>query len=470
VDPGSRTAKAGCRSDQRSWPEGRCADAASHWGFGIRKRHPTFVACLVVTLALSFCAISRGSLAQDTSPTPLSPADSTTELLAPNPKSRIPALEISLLTIGPGSIFWERFGHNAIVVRDRAADTAIAYNYGIFDFEQEDFLVNFARGNMRYRIAADDIEDDIEMYRDEHRSITEQQLALTQQQAETLRDFLAWNIRPENAFYRYDYFLANCSTRVRDALDKAVGGAIQRATEGRSGGYTYRMDSLRLMAAEPLLMLGIDLGLGPYADRRIDFWEESFVPAVFSRSLRDVTVADASGAAKPLVLAETVLSQGSIEEPPDLPPDLRLTFMVIGIALGLVIFAATRAHSRAARMPVAFFAIIFELFCGIGGVVLLFLWLATAHQSAWRNENLLLLNPLCLLLVPAAATLMRKRPRASARGTNIAWLVAGLAAFALFSKILPWFVQANLHWILLFLPIHVALALVIARRQSDRAI
>jgi len=58
----------------------------------------------------------------------------------------------------------------------------------------------------------------------------------------------------------------------------------------------------------------------------------------------------------------------------------------------------------------------------------------------------------------------------AARSANIAWLVTGLAAFALFSKILPWFVQANLHWILLFLPIHVALALVITRRQSDRTL
>ncbi|HKP66889.1 MAG TPA: DUF4105 domain-containing protein, partial [Casimicrobiaceae bacterium] len=207
------------------------------------------------------------ALAQE--PAPASPI--------PNPESRIPALEVSLLTIGPGPIFWERFGHNAIVIRDHEAGIEVAFNYGIFDFEQEDFLTNFARGNMRYRIAADRLVDDIEMYEEESRSITEQRLAFTPEQAAALRDYLRWNIRPENAFYRYDYYVANCSTKVRDALDQALGGAIKRGTEGRSGGYTYRMDSLRLMAANPVLMLGIDLGLGPYADRRIDYWEESFV-------------------------------------------------------------------------------------------------------------------------------------------------------------------------------------------------
>ncbi|HEX5122466.1 MAG TPA: DUF4105 domain-containing protein, partial [Rhodanobacteraceae bacterium] len=389
---------------------------------------------------------------------------------APPEAATPPALEVSLLTIGPGPIFWERFGHNAIVIRDHEAGIEVAFNYGIFDFEQEDFLTNFARGNMRYRIAADRLSDDIEMYKEESRSITEQRLAFTPEQAAALRDFLRWNIRPENAFYRYDYYLANCSTRVRDALDKALGGAIRRGTEGRSSGYTYRMDSLRLMAADPLLMLGIDLGLGPYADRRIDYWEESFVPAVFSRALGDVRVTDASGASVPLVAGETAVAKGTIEEPPALPPDLRWPFLILGIALALALYALARARSRAARVIAAIFGLVFELFCGVGGLLLLFLWFGTAHQSAWRNENLLLLNPLCLLLIPAMATLARAVPREARVGSRVAWIVVAIAAFALFSKILPWFAQANLHWIVLFLPIHLAFALAIARERSNARI
>jgi len=379
-----------------------------------------------------------------------------------------PALEISLLTIGPGPIFWERFGHNAIVVRDRDAGTAIAYNYGIFDFEQENFLENFARGNMRYRIAADRLDDDIEMYREESRSIVEQRLDFTPEEAVALRDFLRWNIQPENAFYRYDYYVANCSTRVRDALDKALGGAIRRGTEGRSRGYTYRMDSLRLMAAEPLLMLGIDLGLGPYADQRIDFWEESFVPAVLSRSLADVQVASADGTKRPLVMSDTTIDPGTIPDPPELPPDFRVPFLIAGLAIGLAFHLLARSPSRALRAPASLFAIVFEIFCGVGGLVLLFLWLGTAHQSAWRNENLFLLNPICLVLIPAAATLLRARPRLTRRASIVATIVLLLAAFALFSKILPWFAQANLHWIVLFVPVHLAIALVIAGGAKAR--
>jgi hypothetical protein len=424
------------------------------WGSGVRQgRFLARCAAFALMAAFSVARAQNGST-----------ADSSR---IPNPESPIPALQISLLTVGPGPIYWERFGHNAIVVRDPESGTAIAYNYGIFDFEEEDFLLNFARGRMRYRIAADDLADDLAMYREEGRSVIEQRLAFTPAQAGALRDYLRWNLRPENRFYRYDYYVANCSTRVRDALDQALGGAIRRDTEGRSGGYTYRMDSLRLMAAEPLLMLGIDLGLGPYADQRIDFWQESFVPAVLAHALREVRVAGSDGSERPLVTEETTVATGSVPEPPDLPPDFRLPFLAIGVVLGLGVYALARTRDRHARIPLAIFATMFELFCGVGGLVLLFLWFGTAHQSAWRNENLLLLNPLCLALIPAASTLFRAQPRLSRGSTRLAWLVAVIAAFALFSKILPWFAQANLHWILLFLPIHAALALALAGLARD---
>ena len=59
-------------------------------------------------------------------------------------------LQISLMTIGPGDIYWERFGHNALVIRDERARTEIAYNWGMFDFNAEGFWPRLARGRMQY--------------------------------------------------------------------------------------------------------------------------------------------------------------------------------------------------------------------------------------------------------------------------------------------------------------------------------
>jgi hypothetical protein len=370
---------------------------------------------------------------------------------------------ISLLTIGPGPIFWERFGHNALVVRDPATGTALSYNYGIFDFGQDDFLLNFVRGRMQYRIVAGTLADDLAMYRDEGRSIDEQALALTPGQARNLASFLAWNARPENATYRYDYFTANCSTRVRDALDHVLGGALRRQGEGRSRGYSYRMDALRLMAPEPVLMLLIDLGLGPFADQRLDFWQEGFVPASLAVTIGDVALPDAP-AGTSLVASTRRLAAGSVIEPPSLPPDLRWPFLVAGLAVGCALIWLGRLRHRLARIGLAAFAGTFELVCGLGGLVLLFLWFGTEHRAAWRNENLLLLDPLCLLLAPAWFASVRRRWRPSAGTRGLAGLVALVAGFALLSKVLPWFPQENLAWIVLLLPIHVALAVVAIRR------
>ena len=76
--------------------------------------------CAVAPFDRAFAQVA-GESAPDHSPFPI-------------PDSR---LSISLLTIGPGELFFERFGHNAIVVRE-AGRPAVVYNYGIFDFAQGD--------------------------------------------------------------------------------------------------------------------------------------------------------------------------------------------------------------------------------------------------------------------------------------------------------------------------------------------
>ena len=379
------------------------------------------------------------------------------------PDTSAAAPRISLLTIGPGELFFERFGHNAIVVRDADGD-ARSYNYGVFDFFEDDFLANFIGGRMRYLVMEFPYEEDLAVYRDEHRTITEQVLDLDPQQARALAGYLEWNARPENARYPYDYFASNCSTRVRDALDRALGGALKAQSEGRSRGFTWRMDALRMMAPEPLLMLVIDLGLGPAADRRTDFWEESFLPEVLAHVVADARVAGTEGD-HPLV-AETIrIADGTVAAPPLLPPDLRWPFLIAGLSIGILLATAGRSARPGPVRAVAAFAFAFQFTAGIVGSILLFLWLGTEHRAAWRNENLLLLNPLAFALLPGWWRVLRGRaPRRFA--PRMAGLAVLLGAFALFSKILATFAQENLHWILLLLPIHLALALVLLRRRN----
>ncbi len=377
-------------------------------------------------------------------------------------------LDIALITVGPGTEVWERFGHNAIEIRNRITGDARLYNYGMFDFSQENFFLNFARGRMLYRIAISDPDEDFSDYRGEGRWIVEQDLSLTPAQRTKLRDFLDWNARPKNAQYRYDYFTDNCATRVRDALDKVLDGAIKAQTIAPSRGFTYRMDTLRLMRPELALMLGMDAGLGPFADTRLSYWAESFVPMEFMRYLRDVRVPDENGTLRPLIARETLIAAARIPEPPDFPPTWIWQALAIGVITALLLLGLARARRRTwARAMFASIAGIVALVCGLSGLVLIVLWTLTDHVAAWHNENLLLLDPLCLLLLPACIGSFRARWQPSVFAQRLAIVIALLAGLAFFLKIFPAFPQDNRFWIALLLPLHVGLAASLARMRGQ---
>jgi hypothetical protein len=376
--------------------------------------------------------------------------------------------DISLLTFGPGEIYWERFGHNAILVRNGDSDEdAIAYNYGLFDFRQKNFLLNFARGYMTYRMAADSVYLDLRMYEDEGRWTTIQHLALAPAQRIALRDYLEWNARPENTRYRYDYFRSNCSTRVRDALDRALGGALRRQLEGRMTTATYRSEAVRLISPDRWMGIAMDIALGPGADRPLDLWQQSFVPMVFMEALRGVKVVGPDGSLHPLVDDERRILPGRLPEAPAAAPDLRVPAAVAGFVFAaiLLILDCLSRH-RAARLAFSALASGFTLACGIGGLMLAVLWGFTQHWAGWYNENLLLLNPLCLFLLPAWIARARLNPRRRITGAFLAAVIALLAAAAPVLKLFPALEQSNASWILLLLPPHLALAFVAWRGEA----
>jgi hypothetical protein len=377
-------------------------------------------------------------------------------------------LDIALITFGPGTEVWERFGHNAIQIRDRTTGETRLYNYGIFDFDQENFFLNFARGRMVYHMAIGDSAEEIPVYREEGRWIVEQDLDLNPTQRAKLAAFLDWNARPENSQYRYDYFTANCSTRVRDALDMAVDGAIRQQTISPSRGFTYRMDALRLMRPETALTIGIDAGLGPFADRNLSYWDESFVPMELMRHVREIHRVDAAtGASVPLVAREVKLADARVPEPLDAPPDWFWRALIAGIVIGIVLIALSRASSHAwARVVFGLSAIAFAVVLSVGGLVLLALWFLTDHVSAWRNENILLFDPLCLLLLPAWFGSFRVRWASTKFARAVGLVVALLAGLALFIKVFPAFPQDNRFWLALLLPIHIAFAVALFNRRE----
>jgi len=363
------------------------------------------------------------------------------------------------VTFGPGQLYWERFGHNAIIVDDPSSGARITYNYGVFDFEEKHFLRNFALGHMHYSLDAEPLDEDLATYVTEGRSVTVQTLNLTQAQARQLAAFLAWNARPENAVYPYDYLVNNCSTKVRDALNRVLDGALERQLARRPAPHTYRFDIVRLMSPDFWLALGMDMGAGPKTDGSLNLWQESFVPVVLSRALRDVTVRNTHGDTVPLVSDEEVVLPGKLPPAPAAPPDLRLPFLVVGMGFGALLLWLAHGSGRLYRASFAVLAVAWWLICGFSGLVLAGLWGLTAHWAAWDNENLLLLDPLCLVL----PVVWWRAPRIA---SYLATLIAAAAVISLMIRSLPGLYQSNLAFIALAVPVHLVLAVLAWRRRS----
>jgi hypothetical protein len=188
--------------------------------------------------------------------------------------------EAWLVTFGPGQIYWERFGHNAIWLRETALGLDHTFNFGFFDFEQEDFFLRFMRGRMLYFSVAQPAHREFDFYRQQNRSIRVQKLNLASSQYNSLRDHLLYEIRPENRDYRYDYYLNNCSTRIRDAIDIALDGALAERTQKMPASLNFREQTRRLTQMQFWYYLGLELGLGYPVDREVSRWDEMFVPGV----------------------------------------------------------------------------------------------------------------------------------------------------------------------------------------------
>lgn len=403
-------------------------------------RAPT-LACLLCLLALWLPAMAAAP------PAASNPVQATAVDAEPAPR-------IGVATMQPGEVFFERFGHDAIIVVDPATGAATSYNFGFFDPSEPDFVGRFAKGLMMYYLVALPFEQDLASYRESGRGVSVQWLDLTPAQAHRLSDALAERARPENARYHYDYFTANCATMVRDFIDLALDGGLQRQLAGRSRGNTFRSEAVRLASPASWMWLGFDIGLGPYADKALSRWQEAFVPMRLAESLEQVH----NDQGRPLVQSRQEVLPHRIAAEPAETTRHWWPWLLCGLVVAGLLLAAGSKPRR-----IAAFALPFWLACALLGGVLVYLWGFTAHQSAWANRNLLLLNPLCLWLAVGAGTVLLGR-RPPVGFAIVSWLVVACGVVALVIDWLSFQPQYNLQWIVLLLPLHAALAWIFTRR------
>ena len=369
-------------------------------------------------------------------------------------------LAVYLVTFGPGPEVWERFGHNAIWIRDTVSGENHAWDYGRFAFGPG-FLASFARGKLLYWMGRADGVRVVNAYIQHQRSVYLQELDLTPTERIALRDFLDTNFANDEGRYRYDYYLDNCSTRLRDAIDAVTGGRIRATLDSGSSGTTYRWHTRRSMENNLFIWTATDAGLGPKVDRPITRYGETFLPGKLREHIRTVEYTDDQGRTHPLVRGEITLAETDRYLVPDTPTDYTSRFVVLGLVLGLALLAlgAAARDNSLARWLFGFLGGTWALIAGVGGALLLFLWLGSDHEVAWRNQNLWNFNLLALALVPLLPGALRRNPVRVKPALALGFLLVASAILGVIAKGLPGWGQANAEIIALTLPLHTGLAL-----------
>jgi len=380
-------------------------------------------------------------------------------------------LTISLLTFGPGDHPFYKFGHDALLVHQARAGRDAhdargprddVYNYGTFDYRSPTLISDFLKGRLRYWLSVQSLAATVAHYRAENRSILAQELALTPQQRRALADRLAHDALPANRYYRYDYYRDNCSTRVRDAIDAAVGGRLRAASAGPAS-LTFRGHTERLTADDVPVYLGLDVAMGDAIDQPITQWEEMFLPSMVEERVRHVTNLGSVGSVSastpagdvPLVARETLLLDPHRPPLRESPPRWGVRMGLIGSALGVALAALGHAarSSRLARVGFGLGLAVLGLAAGLLGCIFVFFWLATDHSVAHHNENILQCFPLGLTLAVFAVGVAWGSEGAKRAVAAIAAVLAVCSITGLALKALPWFDQVNGPLVALLLPV-----------------
>ena len=299
--------------------------------------------------------------------------------------------QISVLTLGPyqGELY-SAFGHSAIRVHDPVSGRDLAFNYGVFDFDQPNFYLNFTRGHLLYKLGYYDYDLFRDYYISHNRFVHEQVLDLTREQKQKVIDYLIWNIQPENINYLYDYFYNNCATKVRDVLVEVFGDSIKFDGSYATPDYTVRDLTHAYLSQQPWGELGIEICLGQPMDKKLTVYEYMFIPDYVESGFNHATL---NG--KPIVKETIPVYEAKPEESSF---SIFHPWIVFGLFLVITLGITYRDWKR--KQLTKWFDVVVFSIIGWLGLLLSILWVATDHRAAANNFNLLWAFPLHAVAAP----------------------------------------------------------------------
>jgi hypothetical protein len=294
-----------------------------------------------------------------------------------------------LLTCGPGEEVYSHYGHSALLVSMNGRNTV--YNWGLFDFDAPNFAWNFAKGRLDYYLGTDPLNSFLKGYFYEQRYVLSQKMNVTAPEKREMLELIAVNLRPENVKYRYDFFYDDCSTRIRDLLEKAIGKDLVYPPEKNEELPTFRDMINKYQVQYPWLQFGIDLLIGSPAEKKADLRSRMFLPDDLMSGL-SASVVMRDGKKVPLLDEPVALLDFD-------PPAVNNSFLlspvfVFSMCFVLIAFLTFLIRSRAGNNLVDF--VIFFIFSLLALLMIFFNFFAD-HPQTHSNLNIIWLNPVLLI-------------------------------------------------------------------------
>lgn len=342
----------------------------------------------------------------------------------------LPSMQVSLLTCGPGEELYSSFGHTAIRIKNSQENIDAVYNYGTFNFRDSLFYVKFTLGKLDYYLAKDYYADFVAGYHYEGRSVQEQVLNITQEDAQQLYRYLENNLLPQNKYYRYDFIHDNCATRVRDAFEQSLGTSFVWGDIIGNKKVSFRNVINDYLANNHWSRLGINILLGSNIDSAMSTHTAMFLPDFLFSSLATAKLSSQS-----VVKESSVIIEGN---KPQSEWNGALILGIVVLVLAVIIYNVKSFYA----FRIIFSRIVLAVM-GLLGVLILFMWLGTEHQACNNNYNILWAVPTHIIIAFLTFTgksWIRLYAMASISLLIVAILVhiLGIQVMPLF-ELLPWF-------------------------------
>ena len=307
------------------------------------------------------------------------------------------ATGIYLITCAPGTATYSIYGHSALRIIDTDKATDLVYNWGVFDFSTSNFAWKFAKGRLDYMLGVYPYDRFIQEYFLEQRAVYQQKINLEPDEIEQLYALLADNLKPENRKYRYDFFYDDCSTRIRDLLEKSVGSSFAYSPDATKKLPTFREKVGEFQRPYPWLKFGIDLIMGTPGDKKASSRDRMFLPVDLMEVLSDASIIR-NGKLVPLLQNPVTL----LDFDPPAPKNSFFTSPLFAFSLLLIIliiFFNVGKNMTAIRIVDI---VLFSAF-SVLALLMIFFNFFTDHQQMKWNLNIIWLNPFIFFCLASIA-------------------------------------------------------------------